>query len=70
LLLAFAKNRQQRVYTIDHHLLPGGDLPVSQPQFSTEQMFPAPLEHLYQNSLQLRIPCNQLTGDFYSNVVT
>ncbi|WP_026736060.1 DUF6190 family protein [Fischerella sp. PCC 9605] len=67
LLIALAKSRKEVVYTVNKQLLSKGNLPVCNPQFSHEKSFPDFLEHLYQTSLQLRIPNSQLTSDYYSN---
>lgn len=65
LLIALAKSRKEVVYTVNKHLLTKRDLPVYYPQLSPEKNFPEGLEHLYQISLQLRIPDSQLTSDRY-----
>lgn len=67
LLIALAKNRQQLVYTVNKQLLDKNYLPVRYPEFESEKNFPKFLEDLYQTSLQLRIPDNQLTSRYYQN---
>lgn len=65
LLIALAKRRKEVVYTVNKQLFTKSELPVCKPQISTEKSFPDCLEQLYQTSLNLRIPDNQLTSEHY-----
>jgi hypothetical protein len=67
LLIAFAKNRKQVVYTVNKQLLNGNYLPVCHPEFKSEKPFTDFLEDLYQTSLKLRIPDSKLTSKYYND---
>lgn len=67
LLIALAKNRKGVVYTVNKHLLAKNYLPICYPKFKSEKNFPEFLEELYQTSLKLRIPDNQLTSEYYND---
>lgn len=65
LLIAYAKNRNQVLFTVDKRLSIGKHLSVCHPHFKSEQQFPNFLEELYQKSLALRIPDSLLTSEHY-----
>jgi hypothetical protein len=60
LLLGMVLNRGGTLRSVSSRLLDRPGLPVRAPEEGPELAFPEPLERLYQQSLRLRLPVNEL----------